>query len=84
MILLCVSISLRLCVTMSTGEKIKWTGVNGNCTSCQRLAAWQQNPGKQGPKTPDYQPDGFINPADSALFAGYTKFDFLWSVTRAD
>ena len=71
-------------VKTSSGEKVKWTGVNSNCMTCHRLAAWKQNPGGNGPKTPDYQPDGFIDPADSALFAGFTKLDFLWSLTRAD
>ncbi|MGE3801055.1 MAG: hypothetical protein AB7H80_08550 [Candidatus Kapaibacterium sp.] len=70
-------------VTTSNGEKIKWTGVNSNCMTCHRLATWKQNPGQSFPKTADYQPDGFIDPADSALFGGYTKLDFLWSLTRS-
>ncbi|MCE2503020.1 MAG: hypothetical protein J4G05_03020 [Chlorobi bacterium] len=41
-----VETNLSDTVTTSTGEKIKWTGVNSNSMSCQRLAAWQQNPGK--------------------------------------
>lgn len=65
------------------GQKIHWTGVTSSCMSCHRLAAWQQNPDGPKPVTPHYQPNGFIDPADSALFAGYTKLDFLWSVTRS-
>ncbi len=65
------------------GSKIHWTGTTSSCMSCHRLAAWQQNPNGPKPNTPHYQPNGFIDPADSALFAGYTKLDFLWSVTRA-
>jgi hypothetical protein len=34
--------------------------------------------------TPEYVPSGFISPADSALFGGFTKVDFLWSITRAN
>lgn len=68
---------------VSDGKKVHWTGVSSNCMSCHRLAAWQQNPKGPKPNTPHYRPDGFIDPGDSTLFGGYTKLDFLWSVTRA-
>lgn len=65
---------------------IKWTGVHSNCMSCHRMAAWQPAakpvPGQYG-DSPAYRPDGLIDPADPTLFDGYTKLDFLWSLTRA-
>jgi hypothetical protein len=66
--------------------QIAWTGVNTNCMSCHRMAAWKRaakpGPGQWG-DSPAYQPDGLIDPADATLFGGYTKLDFLWSLTRA-
>jgi hypothetical protein len=68
------------------GTQIAWTGVNTNCMSCHRMAAWkraaQPGPGQWG-DSPAYQPDGLIDPADAVLFSGYVKLDFLWSLTRA-
>lgn len=68
------------------GRPIAWTGVHSNCMSCHRMAAWkaaaQPKPGRRG-NSPAYQPSGLIDPADAALFDGYTKLDFLWSLTRA-
>lgn len=68
------------------GSAIAWTGVHSNCMSCHRMAAWKAaakpQPGQYG-DSPAYQPSGLIDPADPALFAGYTKLDFLWSLTRA-
>jgi hypothetical protein len=68
------------------GTQIAWTGVHSNCMSCHRMAAWKAaakpQPGAYG-DSPAYQPDGLIDPADAALFGGYTKLDFLWSLTRA-
>ena len=60
------------------GDTIKWTGVVSNCMSCHRMATWQA-----GGNTAPYVPNGEIDPADSAFFAGFTKLDFLWSLTRA-
>jgi hypothetical protein len=60
------------------GTAIQWTGVHSNCMSCHRMAGWQS-----GGNTPPYVPSGFISPADSSFFAGFTKLDFLWSITRA-
>jgi len=66
--------------------QIAWTGVNTNCMSCHRMAAWKRAakpvPGHWG-DSPAYQPDGLIDPADATLFGGYVKLDFLWSLTRA-
>jgi hypothetical protein len=68
------------------GSSIAWTGVHSNCMSCHRMAAWKAaanpQPGQYG-DSPAYQPSGLIDPGDPALFAGYTKLDFLWSLTRA-
>ena len=56
-------------------KKIAWTGVHSNCMSCHRMAGYN---------TLGYQPDGFISPANSALFGKGTKTDFWWSIsTRA-
>lgn len=68
------------------GTSIAWTGVHSNCMSCHRMAAWKAaakpQPGQWG-DSPAYQPAGLIDPADATLFGGYTKLDFLWSLTRA-
>lgn len=68
------------------GTPIAWTGVHSNCMSCHRMAAWKAAakpaPGQYG-DSPAYQPSGFIDAGDAALFGGYTKLDFLWSLTRA-
>ncbi|MDB4948329.1 MAG: hypothetical protein JWM27_978 [Gemmatimonadetes bacterium] len=65
-------------------DSTKWTGIESNCMSCHRMAAWKVLACDTCfPETPDYRPNGQINPADSTLFAGYTKLDFLWSITRA-
>ncbi len=61
------------------GTTMSWTGVHSNCMSCHRMAGWAKPD-----STPEYVPSGFISPADSALFGGYTKVDFLWSITRAN
>ena len=63
-------------------EGTYWTGVNSNCMSCHRMAAWQVQSQTDGfPSTPAYRPDGLIRPDDD-LFSCYTKLDFLWSLTR--
>ncbi len=51
--------------------EIAWTGPSTNCMSCHRMAGY---------KTQGYQPDGFLSPADPALFGDGTKTDFLWSI----
>jgi len=61
------------------GTTMGWTGVHSNCMSCHRMAGWQS-----ATSTPPYVPSGFISPADSSFFAGFTKLDFLWSITRAN
>ena len=59
------------------GREVNWTGVTSNCMSCHRVAAWGANG-----NSPAYRPSGQIEPGDP-LFAGTTKLDFLWSLTRA-
>jgi len=61
-----------------SGDTINWTGVTSNCMSCHRMATWGP-----GGTTAPYVPSGEISPADSQFFAGLTKIDFLWSITRA-
>jgi len=68
----------------SATDSVSWTGVTTNCMSCHRMATW-------GVLYPDsafatgsfYRNAGYVDPADSLAFAGFTKLDFLWSVTRA-
>lgn len=67
---------------------IAWTGVNSNCMSCHRVAAWKAQTDNPGPANgwgtgPAYRPSGLISPGDASIFAGYTKLDFLWSLQRA-
>lgn len=50
-------------------------GVQSNCMTCHRLAAW---PGF----ATGYKANGFVSP-DDPIFADAVKLDFLWSVTRA-
>ncbi len=40
-------------------------------------------PDQPNHRTPGYRPGGLISPDDPEIFAGYTKLDFLWSLTRA-
>jgi hypothetical protein len=68
---------------MPGGVQVAWTGVDSNCMSCHRMAAWKPKPGGVGISTPGYVPNGFIDPADEFFFGGFTKLDFLWSLTRA-
>ena len=51
-------------------------GTESNCKTCHRLAAWPDF-------TTPYRASGLVSPDDPAFFAGNTKLDFLWSVTRA-
>jgi hypothetical protein len=61
-------------------RSVYWTGVNSNCMSCHRMAAWRPGSTPAAPGlSPPYVPNGQINP-DDPLFAGYTKVDFLWSI----
>lgn len=78
--------NLQGTVAVPGNTQIAWTGVNTNCMSCHRMAAWKRaakpGPGQWG-DSPAYQPDGLIDPGDATLFGGYVKLDFLWSLTRA-
>jgi hypothetical protein len=55
-----------------------WVGVRTNCMTCHRLAS-RGIIGDTLHFAP-YGPAQFIDPGNSALFAGITKLDFLWSV----
>ncbi len=68
---------------MPGGVQVAWTGVDSNCMSCHRMAAWKPKPDGSGHLTPGYVPNGFVDPASPFFFEGYTKLDFLWSLTRA-
>jgi hypothetical protein len=48
-------------------------GIESNCMSCHRTAAW---PGHND----DYSGNGVIDPADPVIFGGKTKTDFLWGI----
>lgn len=73
--------------TGANNRQISWTGVTSNCMSCHALATWKRNPqagqSGQGPGASlDYRPSGLIRDTDG-YFEGYTRLDFLWSITRA-
>ncbi|HEU0015620.1 MAG TPA: hypothetical protein VFQ45_18225 [Longimicrobium sp.] len=56
---------------LETGLTPPDSGIASNCMSCHRMATWTFS---------NYHFYGNIQPGDSALFAGFTKLDFLWSV----
>jgi len=71
--------------TNDAGQTVNWTGVTSNCMTCHRMATWgvlKRDSTSQGPSGAPYENNGQVNPGDP-VFAGYTKLDFLWSVTRA-
>jgi len=70
--------------TTTAGDSVSWTGVTTNCMTCHRMATWGvlARGSGQFPTGADYRNNGLVQPGDSA-FAGFTKLDFLWSVTRA-
>lgn len=68
---------------MQGGVGVSWTGVDSNCMTCHRMAGWRENLNGPDPLTPPYVPSGFISPDDPHFFGGFTKLDFLWSLTRA-
>jgi hypothetical protein len=47
-------------------------GIESNCMSCHRAAAW-------GPNA-KYVANGVIDPGDPQFFTGNTKTDFLWGL----
>jgi hypothetical protein len=47
-------------------------GIESNCMSCHRAAAW-------GPNA-NYVANGVIDPGDAQFFTGNTKTDFLWGL----
>jgi hypothetical protein len=53
-------------------------GIESNCMSCHRCAAWPMLlPGQQ---KRNYVANGLIDPGDPDLFTGKTKTDFLWGI----
>jgi len=53
-------------------------GIESNCMSCHRCAAWPATtPDNQNPT---YVANGLIDPADPDLFGKKTKTDFLWGI----
>jgi hypothetical protein len=53
-------------------------GIESNCMSCHRCAAWPATTTTQ--QNPNYVANGLIDPGDPTLFGGKTKTDFLWGV----
>jgi hypothetical protein len=51
-------------------------GIESNCMSCHRAAAWP--PAQPQPQGINYVANGIIDPGDPGLFAGMTKTDFVW------
>jgi hypothetical protein len=58
-------------------------GIESNCMSCHRSAAWPSIAPASAPAgtvNPGYIANGLIDPGDPYLFEGQTKTDFLWGV----
>ena len=58
-------------------------GIESNCMSCHRSAAWPSIAPASAPAgtvNPGYIANGLIDPSDPYLFEGQTKTDFLWGV----
>jgi len=53
-------------------------GIESNCMSCHRCAAWPATTPQQA--NPSYVANGLIDPGDPTLFGNKTKTDFLWGV----
>ena len=49
-------------------------GIESNCMSCHRAAAWPADDNTH------YVANGIVDPADPLYFAGRTKTDFLWGI----
>jgi len=56
----------------------KQLGIESNCMSCHRAAAWPATTAQQ--PQPNYVANGIVDPSDPAIFAKKTKTDFLWGV----
>lgn len=71
----------NLCAQDAKGNCIpgQWTGIITNCMSCHRRARFAVD-STPAATSPPYGPAGFVSAADSSLFAGGTKTDFLWSI----
>jgi hypothetical protein len=82
-----------LCADPPGCQNSPWYGVQSNCMSCHRQAAWKDivvtdsTGAKHNSFTgPPYVPAQFVDKSAPDPFATYTKTDFLWSVairTRA-
>ncbi len=55
-------------------------GIESNCMSCHRAAAWP--PPHPKPSGINYVANGLVDPGDPQLFAGTTKTDFLWGFAK--
>jgi hypothetical protein len=58
-------------------------GIESNCMSCHRSAAWPSIAPVSAPMgtvNPGYIANGLIDPGDPYLFEGQTKTDFVWGV----
>ncbi|HLJ93417.1 MAG TPA: hypothetical protein VKU02_09535 [Gemmataceae bacterium] len=53
-------------------------GIESNCMSCHRCAAWPATSATQ--QNPNYIANGLVDPGDPTVFAGKTKTDFSWGV----
>jgi hypothetical protein len=53
-------------------------GIESNCMSCHRCAAWPARTTAQPRR--NYVANGLIDPGDPSLFGDKTKTDFLWGV----
>jgi hypothetical protein len=54
-------------------EKPQQLGIESNCMSCHRAAAWPGSTGK-------YIANGLIDASDPFFFTGNTKTDFVWAL----
>jgi hypothetical protein len=63
-------------------ETAQTDGLNSSCMSCHARARLPVTP--LAPFYPlTYLPNGFIDPADPAIFAGQTKLDFVWAIQNS-
>jgi hypothetical protein len=62
-------------------DSVAWTGVETNCISCHRRAAWRAS-GDTSFVSPRYGPAGQVYAGDSSIFAGFVKTDYLWSIAE--
>ncbi len=71
--LVCFNPYLEAGFDNSVFAKPKQLGIESNCMSCHRCAAWPAN-------NASYIANGEIEPCDSFFFTNNTKTDFLWGI----